>query len=226
MIKAIFFDWGHVFATFPKDRGKKLDAILKPFGFNWQKFHPYWRQFYILRSSGRIKNDKDFETYIRRVIRKDIPVKEIIKITIKCHFIPKEHIEVVKKLKKKYRVGILSNYVEGWLKQVIQNYKIKNLFDALIISSAVGERKPNAIIYYEALKKFKVKANETVFIADEVSEDLVTASGLGIKTVWLNADWKGWWSKDDKKVLRIYKPDAVIKNLREVISVIKTLDRS
>jgi len=46
---------------------------------------------------------------------------------------------------------------------------------------------------------------------------------LGMKTIWLNADWRGWWSKDDKKVLTIYKPDAVIKNLRELTSVIKSI---
>jgi len=223
MIKAVFFDWGHVFATFSKDRERKLNAILKPFGFTWKTFHPYWRQFYILRSAGKIKTDKNFENYIQRVTRKNIPVKAIIKNTIEWQFIPKEHIEVVKELKKKYKVGILSNYVEKWMRQVLKNYKIENLFDALIISSAVGERKPNAIIYYEALKSLKVKAREAVFIADEVSEDLVAASGLGMKTIWLNADWRGWWSKDDKKVLTIYKPDAVIKNLRELTSVIKSI---
>lgn len=223
MIKAVFLDWGNVFETFPEDRGRKLDTILKPFGFTWETFHPYWRQSYILRSSGKIKNDKDFESYIQRVIQKNIPVKEIIKITIECQFIPKEHIDVVKELKNKYKVGILSNYVEEWLRQVMKNYKIENLFDAVIISSTVGERKPNAIIYYEALKSLNVRAEETVFVADEVAEDLVAASGLGIKTVWLNVDSKGWWGEDDEKVLTIYKPDAVIKNLRELTSVIKSL---
>lgn len=224
MIKAIYFDWGHTFVkSFTKNRSRKIDKILSPFGFNWQSFYPYWREFYILRSSGAIKSDSEFETFIRRVTKKEIPVKEIIKITIKSHLIPKEHIEIVKRLKKKYKVGILSNNVQGWVNQVIKNYKLEKLFDAIIISSKIEERKPNAKIYYEALKKFNLKPNEAVFIADEVAEDLVGASGLGIKTIWFNTDAKDFWSEDDKNVLKIYKPDATIKNLRETIRVVRNM---
>jgi putative hydrolase of the HAD superfamily len=223
MIKAIFIDWGHVFAESFEDKERKKDAILKPFGFNWRTFLPYWRMFYILRSSGKIKNDNELEKIIRKVVKKDIPVKKIIKIDIENCLIPVEHIDVVKKLKKKYKVAILSNNVQGWVEQDIKNYKIGKLFDAIIISSEVGERKPNAKIYYEALRRLSVKPEESVFIADEVAEDLVAASGLGIKTIWLNAKSKGWWGKDDKNILKIYKPDATIKKLREVINVIEKL---
>lgn len=223
MIKAVFIDWGNVFEVFPKNREKKLDAILKPFGFTWKKFHPIWRQFYILRSAGNIKSDKDLEIYINRVVQKKISVKEIIRIKIDTHIIPKDHIESVKELKKKYKVAILSNYVEGWLKQVLGNYKIGNLFDAIIVSSVVGERKPGARIYYEALKSLSVKPEESVFVADEVAEDLVVASGLGMKTIWFNAKAKGWWGEDDRKVLKIYKPDAVVKNFKEIVPIVRKM---
>lgn len=221
MIKAIFFDWGHTFATFFKNRERKLNQILESFGFNWQKFHPYWRGFYILRSSGKIKSDRELEIFIRRVTKKEIPVKKIIEITIESHLIPKEHIQIIKKLKKEYKVGILSNNVQAWVSQVIKNYKIEKLFDAVIISSKIGERKPNAKIYYEALKKISVKPEEAVLVADEVAEDLVAASGLGMKTIWFNTQAKGWWKGDDRNVLKIYKPDATVKNLREVIDIVK-----
>ena len=221
MIKVVYFDWGHTFATFFKDREQKLNKILEPFGFNWQKFHHFWRKFYILRSSGKIKGDSEFETFIRRVTKKEIPVKKIIEITIESHLIPKEHIEIVKKLKKEYKVGILSNNVQEWVSKVIKNYKIEKLFDAVIISSKVGERKPNAKIYYEALKKLSVKPEEAVLVADEVAEDLVAASGLGMKTIWFNTHAKGWWKGDDRNVLKIYKPNAIVKKLREVIGVVK-----
>jgi len=221
MIKAIYFDWGHTFATFFPNREQKINKILKPFGFNWQNFHHFWRKFYILRSAGKINSDSEFETFIQRTTKKKILVKEIIKITVESHLIPKEHIEIVKKLKKKYKVGILSNQVEGWVKQVLKNYKIEKLFDSLTISSAVGERKPNAKIYYEALKALSAKPEESVFVADEVAEDLVAASGLGMKTIWFNTNAKGWWKGDDKDVLKIYKPDAVVKNLKEVLDIIE-----
>lgn len=176
-----------------------------------------------MRSSGTIKNDSEFETFIKRATEKEIPVKKIIDITVESHLISKEHIEIVKKLKKEYKVGILSNNVQGWVNQVIKNYKIERLFDAVIISSKVGARKPNAKIYYEALKKLSVKPEETVLVADEVAEDLVAASGLGMKTIWFNTHTKGWWKGDDRNVLQIYKPDATVKNLREVVDIVKEM---
>lgn len=224
MIKAVFVDWGQVLGMKATNRGEKLDAVLEPFGFTWEKFYPIWWQFYLLRSAGKIKTDDEFEIYIRRVVQKDIPVKEIIKIIVDCYLIPESHVAVIKKLKEKYKVGILSNHVEEWLNQVFKRYKIDSLFDALIISSAVGERKPDAKIYYEALKKLSVKAEESVFVADEVAEDLVTASGLGIKTIWFDGKIKGSRQEDDVNILKIYKPDATVKKFEDLPEMIKDLD--
>jgi len=221
MLKAVFLDWGYTFVKGFKNRDEELEKLLKPIGLSWQIFKPIWRKFYILRSAGKIKTDKEFELIIQRTTQKLIPVKKIIEITIENQIIPKEHIKIVKELKKDYKVGILSNNVQEWVNPVLKNYKIENLFNALIISSKVGARKPDAIIYYEALKKFSLKPDEAVFIADEVAEDLVPATGLGMKTVWLKTKEKGWWRENDEKVLKIYQPDAVIKNLKEVISMIK-----
>ncbi len=61
MIKALFFDWGNTFVKgFKKSRDEKINKILKPLGLNWQDLLPYYRKFYILRSSGKIKNDKEY----------------------------------------------------------------------------------------------------------------------------------------------------------------------
>ncbi len=221
MIKVIFLDWGYTFVKGFKKREEKLNKILKPLGLSWKEFIPLWRSFYILRSSGRIKNDEELEMMIRRVAQKEIPVKKIIEITIKSQIIPRENIKVVKKLKKKYKVAILSNNVQEWVERVLKNYRIENLFDALIVSSKVGARKPDAIIYYTALEKFSIKPEEAIFVADEAAEDLVPATGLGIKTIWFKTKEKGWWHENDKRVLKIYKPDYTIKNLKEIIPIIK-----
>jgi HAD superfamily hydrolase (TIGR01662 family) len=182
---------------------------------------PLWRNFYILRSSGRIQSDEELETMIKRVTQKEIPVKKIIEIILESHIIPENHIKLVKKLKKKYKVGILSNNVQEWVERVLKDFKIEGLFNVLIVSSRVGVRKPDARIYFTALKKISAKPNETIFVADEVAEDLVTATALGIKTVWLKPTVSGWWNENDKKILKFYKPDATIKNLNEIISTIK-----
>ncbi|MCX6760750.1 MAG: HAD family hydrolase [Candidatus Nealsonbacteria bacterium] len=223
MIKAILFDFGYTITSGFKNRDKKINKILAPFGLNWRKLLPLWRNLYILRSAGKIKSDKELEFLMRRITKKEIPVKKIIEFTIENHFIPKENVEIIKKLKKEYKIGILSNNVQGWVMPILKNYKINDLFDVVIISSKIGARKPDGVIYYEALKKLSIRADQAVFIADELSEDLVAATGLRMRTIWLKNKKKGWWRKNDEKVLKIYKPDAIIKSLREVASVVKNL---
>ena len=225
MIKVIFFDWGQVFANvdFGK-REEELNKILKPAGLTWKDFLPFWWQFYLLISSGSIKDNEQSEIFIKRVIQKNIPVKELIEFIVsEVISIPQEHINIVKELKRDYKVAILSNNVKEWINKILDNYKIENLFDAVIVSSEVGARKPNMIIYQEALDKFPVKPHETVLISDELADDLGMASVLGMKTIWVRGKTEGYWQKKDEKILAIYKPNAIIRSLSEVSSVVKNL---
>ena len=105
----------------------------------------------------------------------------------------------------------------------MKNYGLEDLFDALIVSSKVGTRKPEAEIYYFALKALSVNPEETVFVSDELSEDLIGAKGCGIRTIWLDTEIENEWRRKERKIAKIFQPDATIKNLKEIISIIKTL---
>ena len=180
MIKAIFFDWGDTLAVInyrSADISKKLDDILAPYDLNWEKFFPYWKNFSLLRSRGDIKSDEEMFLQLNRVLQKEIPLQKIMEARINNHFVSEENIEVIKKLKEKYKVGVLSNGVKDWVEGVMKRYGVNNLFDSVIISSEVGIRKPDAEIYYIALKSLSLEPEETVFVSDEVCDDLIGAIG-------------------------------------------------
>jgi len=225
MIKAVFFDWGHTFTKSGFIKAKeKINSLLKPYNLNWDSFCPYFRNLYMLRSSGKIKSDKEMFSFLEKVLQKEnIPFEEIRKAIIDSHIIPQENIEIVKEINRNYKVGLLTNNVQEWVEKVLKNYGIEDLFDIVIVSSRVGARKPEAEIYYVALKSLSVNPEETVFISDELSEDLIGAKGCGIKTIWLDAGVEDEWKKRERKIAKIFKPDAVIKNLTESISVIKMM---
>jgi len=223
MVKAILFDWGNTFVKNIEVKEIEGDNLLMPFGFTWKNFSRIWRHAYLSRSRGEIKNDSELESFIRKETGKEIPVKEIFELIIKSQAIPNENIELVKKLKKSYKIGILSNNAKEWVAEVLKRRKIEDLFDSVIVSSEVCSRKPDPIIYFEALKSLVVKPDEAIFVADELSEDLVTASGLGMRTIWLKrTDWKNGC---DEKIAEIYKPDAVIENFTDVLTIIKKFNK-
>jgi putative hydrolase of the HAD superfamily len=54
-----------------------------------------------------------------------------------------------------------------------------NYFPVRIYSCVVGSSKPNPVIYQDALRATKVKANEAVYI-DDLEENVSAASALGM----------------------------------------------
>ncbi len=222
MIKAIYFDWGQCFADDYGQQDTKIEKILKGFNIPLKKFKALWWKLCILRTAGDIRSDAELESYLNRILQKKIPVKRIIEIEADDKYVPVEHIAIAKELKKKYKIGILSNGVKEAILAQMRKYKIQDLFDAIIVSSEVGVRKPNALIYYEAVRKMAVKPEEIVFVSDEIADDLVAASGLGMKTIWFDRGRKAFTS-EDKKVSEIYKPDAVVRKFSEIIPAIKEI---
>lgn len=224
MIKAVFFDLGHTL-TKEVDVRKKIEALLKNYNLSWKRFYPHWKNFYFLRSIGKIANDKEMFLLLEKVLkRKGVPFQEIRDVIIfESHIIPDENIKIIKEIKKEYKVGLITNFVHEWIKKVFQVEKIDGLFDVVIVSSKIGVRKPTAEIFYTALKSFSIKPNEAVFVSDNLCGDLIYAKGCGIKTIWLDKGIKNRWKKKEREIARLFQPDATVKNLREVIGVAKEI---
>ena len=222
MIKAVFFDLGHTL-TKEVNVSKKIEVLLKPHDLDWEKFYLHWRNFYFLRSVGKIANDKEMFLLLEKILgRRNIPFRKIRDIIIfESHIIPKENIKIIKELKKEYKVGLITNFVHEWIKKVFKAEGIDNLFDILIISSKTGVRKPTAEVFYIALKSFLIKPNEAVFVSDNLRGDLIYAKGCGIKTIWLDKGIKNKWKKKEREIAKLFQPDAIVKNLTEIISIIK-----
>jgi len=220
MIEAVIFDLGHTLTKEVNVR-EQIESLLKPYNLNWENFYPYWRKFYYLRSTGEILNDKEMFLLLEKVLeRKNMRLQRIRDIIIfKSHIIPNENIKIIKKIKKEYKVGLITNFVYDWIKKVFKTEKINNLFDVLIVSSKIKARKPSAEAFYIVLKALSIKPDETAFVSDDLSSDLICAKGCGLKTIWID---KGLKNKK-REIAKIFQPDAIIKNLGEITSILKRI---
>ncbi len=218
MIKVFFFDLGH---TIVKEINKKekLESLLRDYGINYRRFKFFWNSFYYLRSAGRISSDEDMLFLLKRALkREDIPFEKIKKIIIyESYIIPKENIEAVKKIRRKYKTGLITNFVYEWMKED-PYFKVEDLFDAVFVSSKTKARKPDARIFYKALKLFSIKPEEAFFVSNSISTDLITAKGCGMKTIWLNNN-----TTREKKMSEFFCPDVVIKDFSEITEIVKKL---
>ena len=91
-------------------------------------------------------------------------------------------IAFIARLKKHYRIALLSNHIAGWLEWMLDAHDLRKLFDVIVPSYDTGLRKPDPAIYRLALKKLSVRAAECIFI-DDLEPNISPASELGITAI-------------------------------------------
>src|SRR6201996_888013 len=82
-------------------------------------------------------------------------------------------------LAKKYRLSLLSNTDPIHVAHMESTFTFFQYFPVRIYSCVVRSSKPNPVIYQDALRATKVKANEAVYI-DDLEENVTAAKALGM----------------------------------------------
>jgi len=83
------------------------------------------------------------------------------------------------RLTKKYRLALLSNTDPIHVAHMESTFTFFQYFPVRIYSNVVGSSKPNPVVYQEALRASKVKANEAIYI-DDLEENVAAAKALGM----------------------------------------------
>lgn len=101
--------------------------------------------------------------------------------------IPSEKLELLRQLKKKYKILMLSNtnelsynYTVDQMIQVNGN-KLEDYFDACYLSYKLHLAKPNPEIFHFLLKDANINPQNCLFL-DDGKSNIETAQGLGFKT--------------------------------------------
>ena len=101
--------------------------------------------------------------------------------------LPKERIELLKKLKQDFPIYLLSNtntiHISEFRKKLGETkyQEFYNLFDKVYYSHEIGFRKPNKDAFQLILDENNLKANEVLFI-DDSPQHIRGANKLGIQT--------------------------------------------
>ena len=93
---------------------------------------------------------------------------------------------------------------------------ILSYFDTLTFSDELGVAKPSRQIFLETLDNLGVQPNETVHVGDHLTPDVLGASRIGMRTIWVQ-------THGVDSYLAPVQPDFTVTSLGQVPQAIKHL---
>lgn len=97
-------------------------------------------------------------------------------------------VELLDYLKPKYQLHIITNGFEEVQQLKLAKSGIKDYFNHIITSEAVGVKKPNPKVFLYSLQVAGTTANKSVMIGDNLEADIYGALHCGIRSIHYNLE--------------------------------------
>jgi FMN phosphatase YigB (HAD superfamily) len=126
--------------------------------------------------------------------------------------IPEHLKEILFKLSKSYRLGLISNVWSDskYFIKILEDENLKDLFQYLLFSSDHNIIKPSPKLFQKAIDFFQLKEDEIVYIGNSYLVDVMGIKSVNGYSILVNS---GKFSKITGKE----KPDFVIDSLEELV---------
>ncbi len=190
MIKNIIFDLGGVLLKLDKNACIKAYNDLGYSGFDKVLSEFHQSGFFLEFEKGKISSE-EFRDLIRVHCREGVSDEQIDDAMGSFLIeIPKEKLDFIIELRKRFKIYILSNTNPIAMKYVQPMFKkygltVNDYFDDLFLSYEMKMAKPDILVFKYVLDRLSINPEETLFIDDAVS-NLEAASTLGIKTLFID----------------------------------------
>jgi HAD superfamily hydrolase (TIGR01662 family) len=218
-VKGIFFDLWNTLAIGSRDLEFEVEWInFLNLNVSKKEFIRAWEE---TSMTEKISGPREMFTRLMKHFK--IPIsREKIDFLVK-HFnesaarfsLYDDAVKVLKHFKAKgAKLALISNCMSFEERVFSGTKNIEHFFDVLVYSYEVGAVKPSKIMFETALKKINLPKEKIVMVGDSLSSDIRPAKSLGLKTILI--DRQG-------NYLNPVEPDAVIKNLKELINLIEVV---
>ena len=120
--------------------------------------------------------------------------------------------ELLEDLRRRYKLGLLTNGPSDMQWQKIGILGMMQLFDAVVVSGDMGVYKPDPGVFLAILKKLSSRPDETLYIGDSYPMDVVGAKAAGIFAAWVKRDGNERPAEE--------APDLLLKDVVELREVL------
>ena len=128
---------------------------------------------------------------------------------------PAHHGPLLRSLAGRYRLAVVSNFdYTPTAMDILERAGVTGLFAAVIVSDAIGWRKPRREIFDAALQRLGVGPGEALFVGDRADMDVLGAQRIGMDAAWINRD-------AEPLPTGVAQPTYEIRDLAELASILK-----
>ncbi|MBI4930958.1 MAG: HAD family phosphatase [Bacteroidetes bacterium] len=190
-IKNIIFDFGGVILNIDYKLTEDAFAKLGVKDFDRIYSQTTQKELFDVFEKGLI-TPADFRKEIRKFIYNDVSDSQIDKAWNSMLLdLPAERVQLLDKLKTKYRTFLLSNTNQihcdtfsGYMQKQLGRDIFSGAFEKTYFSHKINMRKPDVEIFEFVLKENNLRKEETLFIDDSI-QHIEGAKKMGLNTVFL-----------------------------------------
>ena len=167
---------------------------------------------------------KNFDVLLKETNLKDEKVSKLIEIyrNHKPHIsLYEDAAEVLPMLRKKYKLGIITDGRKKTQENKIHALSIKDYFDVITINTSEKKWKPNTDSFFFTVEKLGVKPWESVYIGDDPTKDFFGCRKIGTYTIRIR---RGNGLYDHLDLDYQYEADYTVSDLLQVNSILRELE--
>lgn len=226
MLRAVIFDLDNTLLDFMGLKNKSceaaIDAMIKA-GLGIEKERAL-RILFELYSRYGIEHGRIFQKFLARLGRKDMKILSAAIVAYRRvqaqERKPYKGVkEVLSALRKKYRLGVISDApsIKAWTR--LTELGLVDFFDVVITYDDTKRKKPHPLPYRMALQALGLKPEEILFIGDAPHRDIKGARLAGMKTCLAEYGLQDSYAKEKGK----YKADYVAKNVKDILKIVDSI---
>ncbi|KAN0042397.1 hypothetical protein ACTFIV_004961 [Dictyostelium citrinum] len=168
-------------------------------------------EYFLIDNDDNKKLTNEFQLNYLKELKQIKLINEFEQLLLKLNEIQKENHDI--------KIGIITN---GPTEHQLEKFKSLKVFKYIkpeysIISGSIGIEKPNPEIFKYLANKFEIPCDQCIYIGDSFSNDIISSSNAGMKSVWFN-------HRNRKIPLNsTIKPTFEINTPSEIINIILNL---
>jgi HAD superfamily hydrolase (TIGR01549 family) len=128
-------------------------------------------------------------------------------------------IPLVKKLSRKFRLGVVSNGLSDVQYTKLETMGLRDLFSCVVLSEEFGIRKPDSKIFHHAVSFLHLQPAECLYVGDSYVNDVIGAKNAGMQTCWFNPESL---KPPDENI----KPDFIVNKLEELLVLLEKYEQT